>query len=277
MPATVNPNALFLRSLRGWVVSPDGCTAVILKKPLAAIRGRLGRPDVDKALLVTGLVGGAVFIGLMVGAAGIYDAVSEADAISGLDKPVLSWAISLRTPTLDLWVTAFTNLGQTLPMVLIAGFGTMALFLRYRRRTVWVLMGVAAAGSVSFTLVGKALVGRSRPPLEFAVPPYEASFSFPSGHTLNSTVVAGMLAYLVCVLSARRWLRVLGVVTASVWALGMGLSRVYLGHHWLTDVMFAWLFGLGWLALLITVHRVLLRLRDGGRPRSAPISLHRGD
>jgi undecaprenyl-diphosphatase len=250
---------------------------VILDKPVAALRERLGRPDVDKALLLTGVVGGVVFIGLMVAAGGIYDSVSEADGISGLDKPVLEAAIGLRSPTLDLWVTAFTNLGRTLPMVLIAGILTLALFLRYRRRTVWVLMVVAAAGSISFTLVGKALVGRSRPQLEYAVPPFEESFSFPSGHTLNSVVVAGMLAYLVCALSARRWLRVMAVVTAALWGLGMGLSRVYLGHHWLTDVMFAWLLGLGWLALLITVHRVLRRLRDDPRPRPASISLRRGD
>jgi undecaprenyl-diphosphatase len=250
---------------------------VIFDKPLAALRERLGRPDVDKALLLTGLIGGAVFIAMMVGAAGIYDAVSEADGISGLDKPALDWAIGLRTPTVDLWVTAFTNLGQTLPMIIIAGFLTIALFVRYRRRTIWVLMLVAAAGSVSFTLVGKALIGRSRPALEFAVPPYEESFSFPSGHALNSTVVAGMLAYLVCVLSARRWLRVLAVVTASAWAVAMGLSRVFLGHHWLTDVMFAWLLGLGWLALLVTVHRVLLRLREDAGSRPSPISLGGGD
>ncbi|MCC6498020.1 MAG: phosphatase PAP2 family protein, partial [Propionibacteriaceae bacterium] len=107
-------------------------------------------------------------------------------------------------------------------------------------------------------------VGRSRPELDFAVPPFEDSFSFPSGHALNSTVVAGMLAYLACWLTRRRWLRVVAVLAALLWAVGMGLSRVFLGHHWLTDVMFAWLFGLGWLALLITVHQLLL----GRRPRS---------
>jgi undecaprenyl-diphosphatase len=222
-----------------------------------------GRPPVrtDPALALTGLVGGLVFVGLMIGSASVYDAVTEADGVAGLDRPVLEWVMTLRTPASEAVVTAFTNLGRTLPMVVIAGFLMIALYLRFRRRTIVVLMLVAAAGSITFTLVGKALVGRSRPPLVDAVPPYEQSFSFPSGHTLNSTVVAGMLAYLVVWLASRLWARVAAVVAAALWAVSMGLSRVFLGHHWLTDVVFAWLFGLAWLALLITAHRLLLHHR----------------
>ena len=41
----------------------------------------------------------------------------------------------------------------------------------------------------------------------------------------------------------------------------MGFSRVFLGHHWLTDMIFAWLLGLAWLALLITAHRIFLAVR----------------
>ena len=122
-------------------------------------------------------------------------------------------------------------------------------------------MIMAVAGSLLITLVGKAVVGRNRPPLADAVPPYESSPSFPSGHALNSTVIAGMVAYLLL----RRWssmlARVLTVVVALAWAISIGLSRVFLGHHWLTDVMFGWLVGLAWLSVMITAHRLFRSVR----------------
>ncbi|HOC12947.1 MAG TPA: phosphatase PAP2 family protein [Propionicimonas sp.] len=222
---------------------------------------------VDRALLVTGGVGIAVFTALILASAWVYDAVVDADGVSGLDRPVLDWALGVRTPAAEYWVTAFTNLGKTVPMVILGLILTSLIGWRWRRRTAWVLMLVASAGSVTFTIVSKAMIARARPPLVDAVPPYEDSFSFPSGHTLNSTVVAGMLAYLVVWLSRTLWVRLLAVLGAVLWAGPMGLSRVFLGHHWLTDVMFAWMFGLGWLALLITVHLVVLGVQRGRQDR----------
>ena len=110
------------------------------------------------------------------------------------------------------------------------------------------MMVIPAAGSLVFTGVGKTVVSRARPPLELAVPPYEYTPSFPSGHTLNSTVIALMLAHLAWWLSENLWVRVISPVLGAVRAAAMGLGRVYLGHHWLTDVIVGWVFGLAWLA-----------------------------
>ena len=123
-------------------------------------------------------------------------------------------------------------------------------------------------------MAGKDLVGRARPPASLAVPPLETSPSFPSGHTLNATVLIGLMAYLLLLHQERRASRVATVVTAVVLVVAMGLSRVYLGHHWLTDVVAAWLLGLGWLAAVITAHRVQLTLRrqrasSAARPASS--------
>jgi len=217
------------------------------------------RPGPNTSLALIGAVGMVNFSLLVMAGDRVYDAVTEAEGIAGLDRPVLNWMIAHRTPELNAAITAFTNLGRTAPMVLMALLLCGLLYWRYREISIWVLMIIAAVGSVTFTLVGKAAVGRARPPVTDAVPPYETSFSFPSGHTLNSTVIAGMLAYLTFWLAKRLWVRVLAIIAAVAWAVAMGLSRIYLGHHWLTDVVFAWLLGMAWLALLITAHQLLLR------------------
>jgi undecaprenyl-diphosphatase len=233
------------------------------------VRGTAEAPAVWRALVLTGLAGGTVFALLVFGATEVYEQVVESGVLAALDEPVLAWLVSVRTPLAETLVTGFTNLGRTVPMVAIGLVLSAALYWTTRRRTVWVLMLVAAAGSVAFTLVGKPVFGRARPPLATAVPPYEDGFSFPSGHTLNSTVVAGMLAYLVVWLVGRRWVRVAAVLAAAAWSVAMGASRVYLGHHWLSDVVFAWLVGLAWLALLVTVHQALLRHRERRSPGDA--------
>jgi membrane-associated phospholipid phosphatase len=232
-----------------------------------------GQPVLWRALLLTGLVGGTVFAVLVAAGTFVYDQIAESGALAALDEPVLAWMVAVRTPPGPQVVTAFTNLGSTVPMVLIGLVLTTVLFAATRAWTTWVLMLVAAAGSVTFTLVGKPAFGRARPPLASAVPPYEQGFSLPSGHTLNSTVVAGMLAYLTVVLVSRTWVRVAAALAATAWSVAMGLSRVYLGHHWLSDVVFAWLVGTAWLALLITVHQAMLeRRRNALEHRSASLA-----
>jgi membrane-associated phospholipid phosphatase len=209
-------------------------------------------------LAITAIVGGLVILGLTAASADVYDAVAEKDGISGLDRPALNQLITLRTPLADQVFTWFTHLGGPLRMTLIASAITLVMVWRWRSLTPLILMIIATAGSLTFTHVGKAIVGRPRPPLIDAVPPYEHAFSFPSGHTLNSTVIAGMVAYLVARRLDGRLGIALCVVLAVAWAAAMGFSRIFLGHHWLTDVIFAWLLGLAWLALLITAHRIFL-------------------
>ncbi len=213
------------------------------------------------ALVVTVLLGGAVVLSVDLLAARVYDAVSEQEGLQTLDRPVLDAAVGLRTPTRDALVNAFTQLGGIVGMSVLALVLTLVLAVARRSWTPVLLMSVAAAGSVLMTVAGKDLIGRSRPPSTLAVPPLETSPSFPSGHTLNATVLVGMLAYLALLGTARVWLRWCVVVGAVLFVLAMGLSRVYLGHHWLTDVIAGWLLGLGWLATVVTGHRVRTTMR----------------
>jgi undecaprenyl-diphosphatase len=193
--------------------------------------------------------------------AGVYDAVAEDDGISGLDRPVLDAAMAIRTTTGNRIVTAFTHLGGPVEMPILATVIAIALALLWRQWTPIALVAVTGLGSLLLTMVGKAVVERSRPPLVDAVPPFESSFSFPSGHALNALAVAGIVAYLLIRRQRAAWARALTVTLASAFAVMMGLSRVYLGHHWLTDILVAWTLALAWLTIVITAHRLFITVR----------------
>jgi hypothetical protein len=99
---------------------------------------------------------------------------------------------------------------------------------------------------------------------------------FPSGHTANAVVTWGILAYLATTPRARR---VLSVV-AAVFALGVGATTVYLGTHWVSDVLLGWaaglviLLGLPWFEPAIASSEVwLLAARDRFRERRGPVAL----
>lgn len=224
----------------------------------------------ESVLVVTALVGGLLVTALVAVGAEVYDEVEDGEGLAGFDRPVLDRARALRTVTNARLITGFTHLGGPVGMTIIATAATVFMAVRWRSRTPVVLMVLAVGGSLTMTNVGKAVVGRARPPLSDAVPPYEYASSFPSGHALNSTVISIVLAYLAITHLQARWSRALAVVLAVVWSLAMGLSRVFLGHHWLTDVIFAWVTGLAWAMVLITAHRLVRTVR---RRRRAPAEL----
>ncbi|WP_414640581.1 phosphatase PAP2 family protein [Arthrobacter sp.] len=212
--------------------------------------------------LVLTLMAGAVIAAVLTAAfADVYESVVQADGVAGLDHPVLAVGKSLRSPGLNMAVTAFTDVGGTIGMPILALTAMGALAYRRRSWTPVILVVTAGLGSLLMTIAGKRLIGRTRPDLSDAVPPYEHSASFPSGHSLNAVVIAGIVAYLIILRLKTTRSRVLTGAAAAVFAAAMGLSRVYLGHHWLTDVLAAWALGAAWLALVVTAHRLYLTVR----------------
>lgn len=242
------------RDLTGWR-TPVGRLLVRSLAPLVRWIGP------HAALLLIVGIGGGIVAALTAASAEVYEAVVESDGVAALDRPALELAVSLRQDWFSAFMTGYTNLGGPIGMPVLALGILVLLAVRRRSWTPVILIPAAAFGSLLMTVAGKDAIGRLRPPQEFAVPPYETSPSFPSGHALNALVIAGIVAYLLVVRRHRRRIRVLVVALALVFAVTMGLSRVYLGHHWLTDVLVAWTLGIAWLAVVITAHRLFLTFR----------------
>jgi undecaprenyl-diphosphatase len=220
------------------------------------------------------LVGGVIVVVLAVLSAEVYDNVVDDAGLANLDKPTLAFMEQLRSPGLDSFVTGFTNIGGGIGMPILASILTAWLIWASRTWRPLILIGGAAAVSTTATTLGKKLIGRNRPDHADAVPPYENSPSFPSGHTLNSTVVIGLVVYLAC-LQVKRTLARVGMIAAGVIFIGaMGMSRVYLGHHWMTDVIIGWALGLAWVGIVILAHRLFHALRHREHTGPAPTFDH---
>jgi undecaprenyl-diphosphatase len=230
-------------------------------------RGVASWSSAHLAFVVFAVVAMAVMGALVEGVETVYEGVVGRDGLTVVDQPVLDAAVSLRSPGLDTAVTAFTDVGGPVGMPVLALVAVAVITWRRRRWTPLVLMVVAAAGSLAMTIVGKGFVDRARPPASLAVPPLEVSASFPSGHTLNATVLTTVVVYLVLIETTAAWQRVVAVTVGALFVVAMGLSRVFLGHHWLTDVLAGWLIGLAWALAVITAHRLWLTLRE--RPGAA--------
>lgn len=237
----------------------------------AGISLRAARRIAPHRLLAITLAIGLTLVAVLAALAnGVYEAVVEADGVAGLDQPALDAAIGARTPLGDRLVTAYTDLGGAVLMPILATVVAVTLALAWRQWTPILLTAVTGLGSLLLTTVGKGYVGRLRPPRSEAVPPFESSFSFPSGHSLNSMALAGIVAYLLVRRQRSTTARALTVTLAAAFAVTMGLSRVYLGHHWLTDVLVAWTLALGWLAVVVTAHRLYLTARRRAPGTAAP-------
>ena len=213
------------------------------------------RVDPAQALGLTLTTG----LGVCIVAGAIFTVVLE-DVLGGggvarLDRPVLSWLAGHRIAGLTTLARTVTFFGSV-PWVLLVTAVVAALWWRRGALRPALVLVVAVLGSGAITATVKLLVGRNRPPLPFAVDTAERGLAFPSGHALSALALYGTLAYLLArpARTARRTATAAGLLLLVV---AVGLSRIYLGYHWVSDVLGSWTLGVVWLSAVVTADRVL--------------------
>src|SRR5215204_1249654 len=195
-------------------------------------------------------------LGLLAAAGGLWlfgglaEDLLTGDPIVRFDRALDDYLYAHVTPPLTTFFLIITALGSIEVIVLLGV--VVAAFLGWGRR--WVFLGswlAAVAGSAVLNQVLKGVFERPRPHFEHPLL-VETSYSFPSGHAMESFVVYGMLAYF-AVLALRSWEWRVGVVCgAALLVVLIGFSRMYLGVHYLSDVLAGYAAGGVWLSALVT-------------------------
>lgn len=190
---------------------------------------------------------------------GVAEDILTNDPLVAIDKQLTEWMEKHAVGSVTAIMLDVTFLGSVL--FITAASLVTAIVLAVRRS--WFLLStlaLASGGGSLLNLLVKQIFHRERPVFENPLV-YLESYSFPSGHTMGATIFYGLLTvFLFHSVSRWRW-RVLAVVIVTLLIALIGVSRIYLGAHFLSDVLGAMAIGLAWLSFSVTVVEVVRRRR----------------
>ena len=211
------------------------------------------------------LVGSILFLGLAsaVGTllffAWLADEVLEGDAKT-FDETVRVFIHGFESGSLTSLMRFITMLGSTLFLsVLCAGVFVIFIIKNWKRAATLLMTTMAGAVILNYAL--KANFGRVRP-VPFFDTPLPDSYSFPSGHALYALCFYGSLAWLIAAQIQNKLLRILIWTLAGSLALIIGLSRIYLGVHYPSDVIAGFAAAIVWLTTVLLIDFKLKKRRS---------------
>jgi len=185
----------------------------------------------------------------------LTESIMEAEWIVVADQEFTDLLFGMRSGWLSIVLFIITKLGEREAVFIVGGLLTILLLYRKRWWTIvafWLVMGGVGLSVQS----AKSFISRARPA---DVAYYEVEhFSFPSGHSTTGFALFGFLAYLLCRNTQNSTYRKLILVGAAILILLIGFSRIYLGVHFLSDVLAGYILGFLWLLVGISIEETVL-------------------
>ena len=276
LPAIALPVVLFLSF---WALCYTPLAGLIRVARAAAKRGsaRIARSRVGRWTFGhTGPVGSYAPILLVMALGGIAAIVAgfvfvelaeqvrlNTSAVYRADQAIHTWFGQDRRPAMIVLLRAATNLGGTAGMAALVAVVVAILLVRKERASAIFVVVTGVTGAL-LNLGLKMIFARARPDLATALT-VSRYFSFPSGHAMGSFITLGALAY---VALRQHWswaIKSAVLAIALTLVVLVGLSRVYLGVHWASDIAGGWSAGTVWLTAAVMAFEMLLRLRQRRR------------
>ena len=186
-------------------------------------------------------------------------AVNLVPAVTAWDRDVIIFVQNILREY-PLWIPTLLDsggyaVGLIIPLLLGIGY-----FVKKYLLIDLALFCSAPAAAYIFNTVLKVVTARPRPPIEFQLIIHPSSYSFVSNHTFITCSLWGLVCYYLFKYCQNRFLKYLGIIIACIWMLFVGLSRIWLGVHNLTDV-----FGGYFLALILVIIYIRLINLIGGK------------
>ncbi|MFL6247757.1 MAG: phosphatase PAP2 family protein [Thermoanaerobaculia bacterium] len=226
-------------------------------------RGRARMGTVHAYLPTIAILALGIAVTLMIGEDFVELAVllrQNSPAMLDVDQSVYRWAASMRSAPATRFFVTFTYIGGPTGLMILA-LAVAALLYERRHRGLALYVVVTGSGGAVMNLILKSLFERARPDLAEALRQAHG-YSFPSGHAMGSMIVLGSLAYVM----ARSWgpwrLRSATIALLLTSIATVGVSRVYLGVHWISDIGAGFAAGFVWLVVATVAFEAFWRIQE---------------
>jgi undecaprenyl-diphosphatase len=222
------------------------------------VREKFHSDNEDLPYYVTIAISTILFIIGLNGFIELTDELAE-NELGFFDERVSTYVISYRTEWLTDYFTFATHLGDRnayiAVTILLAGF----YFFNHRSwKLIIQTVAVLLLASLS-NIVLKRVINRARPSLEHLVS--VNTLSYPSGHAMSAMAFYGFLIFLSLRSNLPRWARNLLISVLILLIFSIGISRIYLGVHYPSDVAAGWIGGLIWVAFCTVLFSLIDLLR----------------
>ncbi|MFE0503346.1 phosphatase PAP2 family protein [Peribacillus butanolivorans] len=167
------------------------------------------------------------------------------------DRTVISFVQGLESPFLTTIMKGFTFIGSSFSIIILFLLVLFYLYKVLKHRLELVLFSAVMVGSPLLNLILKLFFQRARPDLHRLIE--IGGYSFPSGHAMNAFTLYGILTFLLWRHISTMWGRTLLILFSVMMILTIGISRIYLGVHYPSDIIGGYLASGCWLAISIWV------------------------
>ncbi len=179
------------------------------------------------------------------------------------DQSIIDWIQLFVRPQLTSIMKIFTFFGSTLALLFLL-FLSVGLMIWQKKRWEAFFLVIGIAGGGIFNLLLKWIFHRHRPTLHRLIE--ETGYSFPSGHSMGAFIFYGMLCMLFFMFLKSRIAKAIMIVSTVLIIVMIGLSRVYLGVHYPSDVLAGYAAGGVWLTVCLIGLRLVLEVRRRKKP-----------
>jgi undecaprenyl-diphosphatase len=225
------------------------------KKLRAILLGIFHKDNPNLSYMITGVI---AFVMVVIGMNLFIELTEDLKTVLliNYDKQISEFIISFRTPFLTDYFTFITNAADRNGYLIVLVLFAVITYLAFKKwRYVLQITGVLLLSSISNALL-KRFINRARPTAEHLV--NVTTLSYPSGHAMSAMAFYGFLMYLTYTFKMNIFLKVSLIVILFLFVLSVGLSRIYLGVHFPSDVAGGYIAGLFWASFCILLLNLTL-------------------